>query len=66
MILKEHLLKARQLFAHVSNPPKKFTTWGKTKPLSFQKVGFEGKQPRVKGLLSRTCKIVKTKVKGKV
>jgi hypothetical protein len=66
MILKENLLKARQIFAHVGNPPKKLTTWGKTKPLGFQKVGFEGRQPRVKGLLSKTCKIMKTKVKGKV
>jgi hypothetical protein len=66
MILKEHLLKARQIFAHVGNPPKKLTTWGETKPRGFQKVGFEGRQPRVERVLSRTCKIMKTKVKRKV
>ncbi len=37
MISKEHLLKVKQNFAHVGNPPKKLTTKDKIKPISFQK-----------------------------
>ncbi len=40
---KECLLEVKQTFTHVNNPPKKLTTGGKTKPLSFQKVGHENK-----------------------
>ncbi len=44
---KEHLLKGKQIFAYVSNPPKKPTTKGKIKPLGSQKVGHDNEHPRV-------------------
>jgi len=44
---KEHLLKTKQTLVCVSNPPKKFTTRDKTKPLGFQRVELESEQPRV-------------------
>ncbi len=48
--MKEHLLKVKQNFVHVNNLPKKLATEEKIKPLSFQKVGLESKQPGVIGL----------------
>jgi hypothetical protein len=66
MIFEGASTKSKANFARVGNPPKKLTTWGKTKPLSSPKVGFETGQPKVKGLLSRTRKIMRTKVKEKV
>lgn len=45
--LKEHVLEMRQTPTRVHNPPKKPSTRGKTKPLGFQNVGLESKQPRV-------------------
>jgi len=44
---EEQLLEGKQIFAHVSNLPKKLITGGKTKPLSFQKVGHENGHPKV-------------------
>jgi hypothetical protein len=44
------LLKAKQIPIRLGNPPKKLTTGDKIKPLSFQKVGLESKQPGVIGL----------------
>jgi hypothetical protein len=41
---KERLLKGKQTFAHVKNPPKNTTIGCKTKPLSSQKVGHENGQ----------------------
>jgi hypothetical protein len=38
---KERLLKGKQILTHVSDPPKKPATKGKTKPLGFQFVGHE-------------------------
>ncbi len=40
----------KQNFVHVNNLPKKLATEEKIKPLSFQKVGLESKQPGVIGL----------------
>jgi len=48
--LKERLLEAKQTLACVGNLPNKPTIGDKNKPLGSQKVGFENKQPRVKGL----------------
>jgi hypothetical protein len=45
--LKEHLLKARQTFACVSDLPKKPTTKGKIEPLDFQRVGPKSGQLEV-------------------
>jgi hypothetical protein len=39
--LKDHLLKVRQILAHVGDFPKKLAIKDKTEPLSFQKVGLE-------------------------
>jgi hypothetical protein len=64
--LKEHLLKAKQTFAHVNDLPKKHATRDKTKPLSSQRVGPMNEQPTIKGFLSRTHKTTRTKAKGKV
>ncbi len=44
---KEQLLEGKQILARVSDLPKKLTTGGKTKPLSFQKVGHESEHPKV-------------------
>jgi hypothetical protein len=44
---KEHLLKAKQTFVHVGDPPKKLTTMDKIKSLSSQRVGLESEQPTV-------------------
>jgi len=43
----KRLLKGKQTPTRVSDPPKKLATRDKTKPLSFQKVGHENRQPRV-------------------
>ncbi len=48
--MKECVLKARQFFAHVGNPPNKLTIGDKTKPLGSQRVGPKSRQPRVIGL----------------
>jgi hypothetical protein len=45
--LKEHLLKTKQNFVHVSDMPKKLATRDKTKPLGFQSVGPKSEQPKV-------------------
>jgi hypothetical protein len=45
--LKEYLFKTKHTLVCVSNPPKKFTTRDKTKPLGFQRVEPESEQPRV-------------------
>jgi len=39
--LKEHLLKAQKIHAHVNDQPKKPAIFDKTKPLAFQRVGLE-------------------------
>jgi hypothetical protein len=45
--LKDHLLEARQILAHVGDFPRKLAIRDKTEPLSFQKVGLENEQPGV-------------------
>jgi hypothetical protein len=45
--LKECLLKSKQIIAHVGDSPKTPTTKDKTKPLGFQKMEHESKQPKV-------------------
>ncbi len=42
--LKKLLLKMKQFFIHVGDPPNKPTIRDKTKPLSIQMVGHENKQ----------------------
>jgi hypothetical protein len=46
----ERLLKMKQTFIHVGDPPKKPTTKDKTKSLNSQRVGPENGQPRVSRL----------------
>jgi hypothetical protein len=45
--LKECLLGTRETFALVDDLVKKLTIGDKTKPLGFQKVGLNSKQPGV-------------------
>ncbi len=66
MIFEGASTKNKANFCSCMQSTKKLTTWGKTKPLGSQKVGFESGQPKVKKLLSKTCKIMRTKVKEKV
>jgi len=47
MLFKEHLLEARQTFVHVDDSPKKLAIGDKTKPLGFQRVRLENRQPKV-------------------
>jgi len=47
MFFKEHLLEARQTFVHVDDSPKKLAIGDKTKPLGFQRVRLENRQPKV-------------------
>jgi hypothetical protein len=47
--LKEHVLELRQTPTCVYDLVKQPSTKGKTKPLSFQKVGLESRLPRVIG-----------------
>jgi hypothetical protein len=58
--LKEHLLKVRQIFARVSNLPKKPTTRGKIEPLDFQRVGPKSGQLGVTGF---ECLVVPSRTK---
>jgi hypothetical protein len=44
---KEHLLEARQTFVHVGDLSKKLAIGDKIKPLGFQRVGLESRQPKV-------------------